>query len=114
MRKTIQKILIVLTVLSLLLGIVAGSGFIFLALAALPIGITQYMGSFMDVLEYRRKSKFFGHLIWSTVALMVVIGLYNSAISTGPLVIAAIVSLVCLPIYYWVLIFDSEWDKKDI
>ena len=111
MNRVFQKGLIVMTIVALPICLMSPY---FMSIVLLIIGFTQYFASLLDVMIYRKESQFKWHLIWSTIVLVMVYKVIETENSPDVLIIFTIIGCICLPIYYWVLLFDSDWDKKSI
>ena len=110
MSKTIQISLIAMFALSIPACLFTGW---LLAIVLLFIGITQYVGSLIEVFRNGKKSKFLWHFVWSSIILMILSKLYITDGGSTLFGIAAAIGIICLPIYYWVLIFDSDWENEN-
>lgn len=74
----------------------------------LPLGLSQYIGSALDIVFYGNRSKHIWHLLLSTLTIAILFDLFPvdgldayAWYSSGP-----------LAVYYWILVFRK--DKKSI
>ena len=86
----------------------------YILMLAIPLGFSQVLYSFADVLAYRKNSPFRPHLIVSmvTIVLIFITGydgrLYPEEIRDSMAYVLALASIL-LAIYFWVLTFKPEW-----
>jgi hypothetical protein len=84
---------------------------IMFALWTMPLGLSQYVGSVIDIIAHRRASKHKWHLGLSTfVLLMLLLGntlgiseFWDAVLYTTPML-----GCGALAIYYWTLLFVTE------
>lgn len=114
-NKYTQYALLAAVGINILISIIEPGYLIFLLFIGIPIGITQYLGSLIDVVIKGRQSKYLIHLILSTIVLLLIAlstdvgfrfhissGLENKLESIG------YVSCPLLAIYFWIVTFQKD------
>jgi len=88
--------------------------FVWILFLALPIGITQYLGSLIDVIIYGKKSIYRYHLLISTTVLAIItlntdIGIFRlDGFFEGIATFIGFTGSAGLAIYFWHLTFRKE------
>ncbi len=88
--------------------------FVWILFLALPIGITQYLGSLIDVIIYGKKSIYRYHLLISTTVLAIItlntdIGIFRlDGFFEGISTFIGFTGSAGLAIYFWLLTFRKE------
>mgnify|MGYP001046152405 CR=1 FL=1 len=93
--------------------------FIWILFLALPIGITQYLGSLIDVIIHGKKSIYRYHLLISTTVLAIItintdIGIFRlDGLFEGIATFIGFTGSAGLAIYFWHLTFRKEEEVRE-
>lgn len=121
-NKYIQYIIFISMAICLVASLYDSRLIIWILFAALPIGISQYLTSFIDVVLNKGNSLYKYHFILSSVVLLIIYGLSDySPIRHMPNFIEDIFTFIGfggsfgLACYYWVITYRKEpkFLKKD-
>ncbi len=94
--------------------------FVWILFLALPIGITQYLGSLIDVIIYGKKSIYRYHLLISTTVLAIItlntdIGIFRlDGFFEGIATFIGFTGSAGLAIYFWHLTFRKEEEVLEV
>ena len=114
-NKYIQYIIFAGIGICLLGSIVESSLLIWLLFITIPIGLTQYLGSFIDVVIRGKSSPYLIHFILSTIVLFVIVS--NSDLNHYVRLnyvweyvanFIGIAGSIGLALYFWIITFSKE------
>jgi|GEM_PF-912592 hypothetical protein len=112
-NKYIQYVLLATITICLIVSIIESSFLIWLAFLILPLGVTHYLGSLIDLFFYGTKSIYRYHLLASTIVLLIVASTTDVLFRVDGFLedVATFIGFAgsaILAIYFWWLTFRKE------